>query len=101
MTRFFAIKCVSCGQTVRRKPVNAEPFSPIQTCLVCGKTTNLLQDIPLDSIKKISSEACETLVKGCSIVNFCIIFYLTLMGAGGVESRHSSGDQLPFLAGAT
>jgi hypothetical protein len=44
--------------------VNAEPFSPVQTCLVCGKSTNLLQDIPLEAIKKISSEACETLVRG-------------------------------------
>ena len=44
--------------------INAEPFSPVQTCLVCGKSTNLLQDIPLEAIKKMSSEACETLVRG-------------------------------------
>merc|ERR1719189_1523381 len=45
MSRFHAIKCVNskCGQTVKRKPMNAEPFAPTKTCIVCGETTNLLQ----------------------------------------------------------
>ena len=64
MSRFHAIKCVKCGQTVKRKPINAEPFTPTKTCVVCGETTNLLQDIPLEAIKKLSSEACETLIRG-------------------------------------
>ena len=64
MSRFTAIKCVHCSQTVKRKGMIAEPFSPIQTCVVCGESTHLLQDIPLEAIKKLSAEACEVLVNG-------------------------------------
>ena len=48
MNRFNGIKCVHCGETIKRKSDNpAEPFCPQKTCLVCGKITDLFNDIPL------------------------------------------------------
>lgn len=58
------IKCTHCGATVKRKSNTMEPFSPVRTCVVCGESTHLWQDIPLEAIKKLSSQACEALVKG-------------------------------------
>ena len=36
----------------------------MKTCVVCGKNTNFLEDIPLDDLKTLSAEACQALVKG-------------------------------------
>ena len=44
--------------------MEAEPFSPTRTCVVCGERTNLAQDIPLEAIKKSSALACQAFIKG-------------------------------------
>lgn len=59
------MKCVHCGETVKRKNLGiGQSFNPIRTCLVCGETTDLIRDIPVDDLKKRSAEAIDTLIKG-------------------------------------
>ena len=65
MNRFSGIKCIHCGETIKRKSdIPAEPLNPKRTCLVCGQTTDLTKDIPLPEIKSISGKALNCLVKG-------------------------------------
>ena len=62
MNRFKCIKCVHCGKTVRRP--NMAPLQPLQTCLVCGQTTNLNSDIPLKDLKSESEAVVDLLTHG-------------------------------------
>ena len=66
MNRFSGIKCIHCGETIKRKKsdIPAEPLNPKRTCLVCGQTTDLTKDIPLPEMKSISGKALNCLVKG-------------------------------------
>ena len=62
LNRFKCIKCVHCGNTLRRP--NQAPIAPEQTCIVCGEVTNVNTDIPLAKLKELSDEAVNLLVHG-------------------------------------
>jgi hypothetical protein len=63
-SRFSKICCKNCSKTIRRPSSSWMPFSPIQTCLVCGETTDFHKDIPLKALQEAASNATATLIKG-------------------------------------